>query len=139
MSSKKDRFKNIGRAILNLNLEEVFTDLNSREIRASLILFLSISFFFMIWLPWGVIFSIMKARPEKVSLPALLTIFLLLQVDSMIHPFLYIRSVGDVKEILLRWMSCCSNRKPLRSALTQFGSFGSNSQTHSTKPISSVA
>lgn len=105
-TSNKQTFRNLGKVILGRHkgMEHIFAEINFRDLRASLILFLSILLFVLIWVPWCIAYVFFKYYPEKMSLALLLSIYMMFQLNSMINPFLYVRSIGDADVILSRWI-----------------------------------
>lgn len=107
MRSRKHKYWRLSEMILSGNVDKFLTGTSLRDFKTSLILFLSILLFLLIWVPWCIAYALFKYYPEKVSLMLLVTIYLLFQLNSMTHPFLYARSITDIGQILTRWFVCC--------------------------------
>lgn len=108
-TSNKQALKSLGNVVLRRNKsinQNMFIGFSVRELRATLILFFSVLLFLLIFLPWCVAYIFFKFYPEKMSLAFLLSVYLMLQLNSMINPFLIARTIKDADVILSGWMKC---------------------------------
>lgn len=108
-SSNADKLKTLGHVLLNRNMKDKagvqFKGISIREIRATLIMFLAIFLFLAMWIPSVTSYVMTKLCPEKSSLTMILAHLLLYQLNSMVNPLLFARSIKDTNEILSRWTS----------------------------------
>lgn len=104
-SSNKQTFKSLGDVVLRRNKninENVFKEVNIRELRTSVILFVSAFLFLFIFVPWCIAYIFYKFYPDKLTLVYLLSVHLMVQLNSMINPILIIRTIKDADVILSR-------------------------------------
>lgn len=104
-TSNKEAFKNLKDVFLRRNkniTENMFIGINVRELRATLILFVSILLFLLIFIPFYVAYIIYKLNPHMLSLPLLWSVYLMIQLNSMVNPFLNARTIKDANVILTR-------------------------------------
>lgn len=108
-SSRADKFKSLGQVILNRNMKDEtrnqFKGIGIREVRATLILLITIVLFLTMWIPSIIAYIVLKGWPEKGSLTMIFVELLLYQLNSMVNPFFFARTIKDANVILTRWSS----------------------------------
>lgn len=128
-ASNTGKLKTLGQVLLNRNIKDEtrcqFKGISIREVRATLILFLTIFLFLAMWIPSVTSYVMTKLSPEKSSLLMILIHLLLYQLNSMVNPLLFARTIKDANKIFSRWTSS------LTSSFKK--SKNSHSQVHSDK------
>lgn len=114
-TSSKQALKSLGDVVLRRNKninQNIFIGISVKELRTTLILFVSILLFLLIFIPWCVAYIFFKFYPEKMTLAFLLAVYLMLQLNSMIQPFLIVRTIKDADEIVSGWIKSLLQLKP---------------------------
>lgn len=107
--SNIEAFKGLKDVFLRRNKnisENIFRGINIRELRATLILFVSILLFLLIFVPMSIVLLIFKLKAGIMSLASLLSIYLMFQLNSLLNPFLNVRTIKDADLLLLEWIKC---------------------------------
>lgn len=79
--------------------------LKVREVRATLILFATITIFLLCWFPAVIIMIVHKIRPILGTTTELFLVFTLLKIYSMINPILYAFTIKDMRKAFKLLMS----------------------------------
>lgn len=100
--------KKLGRRIVlrkntNKNLETTIGGIKMREIRSTLILFITIVLFLLSWVPGIILLIILRIFPKASSLNGT---YALAQLNSMINPLLYARNIKNAGFIIKGWVLC---------------------------------
>lgn len=112
-NSSKGTLKSLGNIVIRRNTrdkhgsETTFKGISVREVRATLILFLSIFLFLLMWVPGPIGYVIYAYFPEHGTLNLGISVVLLFQLNSMVNPFLYARSIKDADKIGINWVRSC--------------------------------
>lgn len=88
--------------------------LKIREVRATLILFLTVSIFLLCWVPAVLILVVHKIRPILGSVTEMFLVCTLLNVYSMINPVVYVFTLKDIRKAFKRLVcghAICGKRK----------------------------
>ncbi|XP_063706355.1 type-1 angiotensin II receptor A-like [Culicoides brevitarsis] len=93
--------KNAEKIIIRRNTRKILTGISAREVRATLILFLTILLFLLVWIPAPVGFIIYRYFPSYGSLNLGIAVLLCMQLNSMINPFLYARNIKNSRKLLM--------------------------------------
>lgn len=114
-ASTTDKLKNLGHIFMRRHTKEepadFFIGIGIREIRATLILFVTICLFLAMWLPGIIAYVVFKHYPEKSSLLLIMIQVLMFQLNSMLNPFLFVRAIKDVKIMCKKWIKWTSYMK----------------------------
>lgn len=76
--------------------------LKVREVRATLILFLTVIVFLLCWVPAVLILVVHKIRPILGSVTEMFLVYTLLKVYSMINPVIYAFTLKDIRKAFKR-------------------------------------
>lgn len=115
--SHTDKFKELGKIVIRKNtkndMETMFGGLKVRDVRSTLILFITILFFLLTWIPGIVLLVMFQLFPDKTSLNGTLAAYVISQLNSMVNPFLYARNIKNAGKIIKSWlkMSVCIKEK----------------------------
>lgn len=106
-----DKFKELGKIVIRKNtksdMETMLGGVKVRDIRSTLILFITILFFLLTYIPGIVLLIMFESFPEKTTLNGTLAAYVICQLNSMMNPFLYARNVKNAGKILKNWLKMC--------------------------------
>lgn len=83
--------------------------LKVREVRATLILFLTVIIFLLCWVPAVLILVVHKIRPILGTVTEMFLVCTVLKIYSMINPVLYAFTLKDIRKAFRRFLYNCSN------------------------------
>ncbi|XP_063706345.1 adenosine receptor A3-like [Culicoides brevitarsis] len=112
--SQTNALLELGRIVIHKNSHKNLQTSNGgikiREIRSTVILFITIVIFLLSWVPGLVLLVIFRFFPGASSLSGTLAVYALAQLNSMINPFLFVRNIKNAGTILRGWFMCGSCR-----------------------------
>uniref|UniRef100_A0A336LPQ7 CSON000462 protein n=1 Tax=Culicoides sonorensis TaxID=179676 RepID=A0A336LPQ7_CULSO len=88
--------------------------LKIREVRATIIIFLTVIIFLLCWLPVVLILVVHKIKPIIGSLDEIFLVFTLLKIYSMINPVVYAFTLKDIRKpfvLLVKRVFCCDKNR----------------------------
>lgn len=80
--------------------------LKVREVRATLILFLTVIIFLLCWVPAVLILVVHKIRPILGTVTEMFLVCTLLIGYSMINPVIYVFTLKDIRKAFKKFVSC---------------------------------
>lgn len=109
--SHTDKFKELGKIVIRKNtrndMETMLGGLKVRDVRSTLILFITILFFLLTYMPGIVLLVMFESFPHKTSLNGTLAAYVISQLNSMVNPFLYARNIKNAGKIIRSWLNLC--------------------------------
>lgn len=110
-TSRKDKWKQLGKIVrrqstFNNSEKLIFGKLTAREIRTTVLLFVTVVLFLLTWIPGIILVTMLTYFPDHVSVAGMLTVYTLSQVNSVINPFLYAGMIKNSGIIIKNWFKC---------------------------------
>lgn len=107
----KDKWKQLGKIVRRQstfsNAEKlIFGKLTVREIRTTVLLFVTVVLFLLTWIPGIILATMLSFFPDHVSVAGMLTVYTLSQLNSVINPFLYAGMIKNSGIIIKNWFKC---------------------------------
>lgn len=106
--SHTDKFKELGKIVIRKNtkstMEPMLGGIKVKDVRSTLILFITILFFLLTYLPGIVLLVMFEVFPDRISLGGTLAAYVISQMNSMMNPFLYARNIANAGKIVKNWM-----------------------------------
>lgn len=115
--SHTDKFRELGKIVIRKNTKNDMEGLKIRDVRSTLILFITILFFLLTWIPGIVLLVMFQLFPDKTTLNGTLAAYVISQLNSMVNPFLYARNIKNAGKILKGWLkaSICVSEKDVET------------------------
>lgn len=125
--SYANKVKLLGKIIIRKNVKSyddkmIFGKLKVREIRTTILLFITVVLFLLAWIPGIVLLVLFRLAPEHVTLGGMLTVYTLSQVNSVFNPYLYAKNIKHAGKIIRKWIGCrccCTESERITDSSTQ--------------------
>lgn len=100
-----------------------------REIRTTIILFVTVVLYFVCWIPGVVLVVLLMIDPKRVRVHCILLVYILTHINSAIDPFLYAYNLKGAKGVV---------RQLMKRAASQFSVNGTPTSTLSAANVNTA-
>ncbi|XP_063706346.1 adenosine receptor A1-like [Culicoides brevitarsis] len=109
-ASHTSKFLELGKIVvrrntkMNVNEDKMlYGRFKVREIRTTIILFITVVLFLLVWVPGMILSAVLYVVPDYASMEGILLVLALSQLNSMVNPFLFARNIKNADEIIKHW------------------------------------